>query len=129
MRSALEESIHSALIALRDQTKHRDRGVLLGFALCCVPLLPTAILGLIISLFNYRLYKRGRLPAREKRMIQWAIGMGIVMCMISLTVFNAFHSLSPLLVLREAILSFVYQFAAFAGDLWHSITSGLFKKE
>ena len=65
MHSALEVEAERLLSRLRDWLSRRDRAVLFGVALCCVPFLPVTGLGVLVTLINLGLVSAGKLPLAE----------------------------------------------------------------
>lgn len=65
MQSALEREVRLLLLRLRGWSVGRDRAVLLGALLCCVPFLPVTLLGVLITLGNLLLVRLGKLGRDE----------------------------------------------------------------
>jgi hypothetical protein len=69
MTSALETFFAEKYSNIRSTLTAHDRGVTLGLILACIPLSPTSVLGLVVSLFNLHLYKNNRLEHWERNLI------------------------------------------------------------
>lgn len=81
-KSVLELEILRKLAGLRSSVAAHDKGVLLGFLLCLLPIFPTACFGLAIGLFNFSLWESGKLDIFEGRLIRIGIVLGLVNCAI-----------------------------------------------
>lgn len=77
-KSVLEQELTRKLYALRGGMAKHDRAVLLGFIFSLVPLFPVALLGFVVSAFNYSLYKSGKLELGEKNMIVAGMLVGAI---------------------------------------------------
>jgi hypothetical protein len=75
MQSALEHEIELLLVNLRSWLRQRDRAVLIGTLLCCVPFLPVTFVGLVITLFNLVLLWAGKLKRAELPLLLFAVFM------------------------------------------------------
>jgi apolipoprotein N-acyltransferase len=75
MQSVLEREARLLLLRFRDWGRERDRAVLFGTLLCCVPFLPVTFVGLAITLLNLLLVRLGKLPRAELPALIFALGM------------------------------------------------------
>jgi hypothetical protein len=78
VESAIEREFRRRADLLGRQVARHDRGVLIGFVLCLVPILPIPIVGLAISAFNLVLVRYGKLGVSEQRLIGAALICGLV---------------------------------------------------
>jgi len=65
MQSALEQEVSLLLERARSWLRDRDRAVVIGMLLCCVPFLPVTMVGLLVTLANILLVVFRRLPRAE----------------------------------------------------------------
>ena len=65
MQSVLEQEVRRLVFRLREWAVMRDRAVMFGALLCCVPFLPVTAVGVIITLGNLLLWRLGKLPREE----------------------------------------------------------------
>ncbi len=65
MQSVLEQEVRDLLFRLRRWAFERDRAVLFGALLCCVPFLPVTFVGVLITLGNLLLLRLGKLSRAE----------------------------------------------------------------
>ena len=77
-RSVLEQELTRKVHAFRAELATHDRAVIVGFFLSLFPIPPVSLLGLIISLFNYWLFKNGKLELSERKMILAGIVLGVI---------------------------------------------------
>jgi hypothetical protein len=114
-QSVLEEEVLRKLTEWKTTISVHDRGVILGIFLSCFPLFPVALAGLIISLLNYWLWKRGRLDIFELTAIRKGIFLGILNTTLGLLILTIalqhlldidWHQLSELLIER---FSFIFR--------------------
>ena len=75
MQSALEQEVRLLVQRARGWLHGRDRAVLFGALLCCVPFLPVTFVGLAITLGNLALVRLGKLPREELPLLAFAIVM------------------------------------------------------
>ena len=75
MQSALEQEIRLLIVRLREWMRARDRAVLFGALLCCVPFLPVTFVGLVVTLGNLLLVRLGKLPRAELPVLCVALGV------------------------------------------------------
>jgi hypothetical protein len=101
-QSALEKEVIAALLNFRAWLKSHDRGVLIGFAMGCVPIFPVTLIGFFVCIFNQYLLIRGVLGFYEKRLIK----MGLL-----ISVFNLFFGI--------VIIVFLYHWIVVVG--WSGI--------
>jgi hypothetical protein len=80
--SVLEQELTRKIHAFRAELATHDRAVIVGFFLSLFPIPPVSLLGLIISLFNYGLYKNGKLELSERKMILSGIALGVITLLI-----------------------------------------------
>jgi hypothetical protein len=85
-QSALEEEIARKLAQVRSSIAAHDRGVLLGFLLSVLPIFPVAFFGLLISVFNYTLWKNGKLDIFERGLIRKGIFIGLANSILGVAV-------------------------------------------
>ncbi len=78
VESAIEREFRRRADLLGRGIAQHDRGVLIGFLLCLVPVLPIPIVGLAISAFNLALVQHGKLGVSERRLIGAALICGLV---------------------------------------------------
>ena len=78
MQSVLEREARLLLGRLRDWAVERDRAVVFGALLCCVPFLPVTFVGLLITLGNLVLVRLGKLPRAELPALLFALGMTLI---------------------------------------------------
>lgn len=76
-KSVLEAELSRKLAAFRAGLRHHDRAVLLGFIFSLVPLLPVTVIGLLVGLMNYGLYRAGKLDIFERKMIVIGLWIGV----------------------------------------------------
>jgi hypothetical protein len=76
--SAIERELRQGLLGLSDLVRVHDRGVLVGFLLCLVPVLPVTVFGLAIAGVNGLLLRRGLVAERERRVIRLSFMCGAV---------------------------------------------------
>lgn len=89
-KSVLEQELTRKLYAMRGDMSKHDRAVLLGFIFSLIPLFPVALLGLVVSLFNYSLYKSGKLELSEKKMIVAGMIIGMINSALGCALFYYF---------------------------------------
>ncbi len=65
MHSVLEQEVRRLVFRFRAWVVVRDRAVVFGALLCCVPFLPVTAVGVLISLGNLLLWRLGKLPSSE----------------------------------------------------------------
>ena len=75
MQSVLEREVRLLLLRWREWAGERDRAVLFGALLCCVPFLPVTFFGLLITLGNLVLVRFGKLSRAELPVLYVALGM------------------------------------------------------
>ncbi len=75
MQSVLEREIRLLLMRWREWAGERDRAVLFGTLLCCVPFLPITFFGLVITLGNLVLLRFGKLSGAERPVLYFALVM------------------------------------------------------
>ena len=80
--SAIERELRQGLLRLSDRVRVHDRGVVVGFLLCLVPLLPVSLLGLAIAGVNGWLLRRGLVAERERGVIRLSFICGAVSLVI-----------------------------------------------
>ena len=83
MPSAIEDSFESHATSVRAFLRSHDRGVIAGLALCCTPIPPAPLVGLLISLVNLYLLRSGKLPACERRTVLIALAVGTLNLMLA----------------------------------------------
>lgn len=67
-QSALEQEAVRKIAQWKIALTLHDRGVLLGFFLSLFPIFPVAFFGLILSLLNISLWKKGKLGSYDKNL-------------------------------------------------------------
>lgn len=77
-QSKLEQEFFSKITILRNNIALHDRGVMLGFILTIFPIFPATLFGFIISVFNFRLLKSGKLEEFEKNLINKGLILGVI---------------------------------------------------
>ena len=75
MQSVLEREVRLLLLRWREWAAERDRAVLFGALLCCVPFLPITFVGLLITLGNLLLMRLGKLSRAERPVLIFALVM------------------------------------------------------
>ncbi len=75
MQSVLEREVRLLLLRWREWAAERDRAVLFGAMLCCVPFLPVTFFGLLITLGNLLLLRFGKLSPAERPVLIFALVM------------------------------------------------------
>lgn len=75
MQSVLEREIRLLLLRFREWGAERDRAVLFGTLLCCVPFLPVTFFGLLITLGNLVLVRFGKLSRAELPLLYFALAV------------------------------------------------------
>lgn len=75
MQSVLEREVRLLLLRWREWAAARDRAVLFGALLCCVPFLPVTFIGLLITLGNLALLHFGKLYRAERPVLIFALVM------------------------------------------------------
>ena len=83
MQSAFEREVVHLLLRLRATMASHDRAVLLGLILSVIPVPPLPLAGLLLSAFNYRLWKQHKLDLREIRLIRMSILLAVLSCAIA----------------------------------------------
>jgi hypothetical protein len=100
MQSALERELR-LLLRWREWAAQRDRAVLFGAMLCCVPFLPVTFFGLLITLGNLLLLRFGKLSPAERPVLLFALVMVAVWVLLWWLLFAMIaHSVMWLSVVR-----------------------------
>jgi len=76
LESAIEKDFKNRIAALRNYINEHDRGVVIGMAFCCVPLIPVTLFGLIVCSWNLFLVKQNQLEITEMKPIKLAFSIG-----------------------------------------------------
>lgn len=84
MQSAFEKEIVHLMLRFRGWLASHDRAVLIGLVFAIPPVPPVPILGLLISLFNYRLWKQHKLENHEIGLIRWALVLSVISSILAL---------------------------------------------
>lgn len=101
MQSVLEREVRLLLIRLRGWAIGRDRAVLFGALLCCVPFLPVTLLGLLITLGNLLLWRLGKLERAELPVLLFALGMVAIWLLAWWLLYTAITTSTAWLAMRE----------------------------
>jgi hypothetical protein len=75
MQSVLEREVRLLLARFRDWAAERDRAVVFGALLCCVPFLPVTAFGVLITLGNLLLLRFGKLSPAERPVLYGALAI------------------------------------------------------
>ena len=86
-RSVLEQELTRKVHAFRADMATHDRAVIVGFFLSLFPIPPVSLLGLTFSLFNYWLFKNGKLELSERKMIMSGVVFGVLSSVIGCLLF------------------------------------------
>lgn len=78
MQSAIEAEFSKWLRSGGNWLRTHDRGVLLSLLLSIPPFIPLPMLGLLLALINFWLYKSGRLPQTEGRLIKVTLMIAVL---------------------------------------------------
>lgn len=82
--SAIERAARGKLLWLKKELPRHDRAVVLALALSAFPIPPAAIIGLLLGVANYILWRKGKLPASEAKLIRLTLVLGILMSFIGM---------------------------------------------
>ena len=78
MKSAIEQEIIGLLVRFRYWLRSHDRGVILGLIFSIPPIPPVPLIGLSLSLFNYVLWKKGKLGSHEITLIRTSLLISLI---------------------------------------------------
>jgi hypothetical protein len=110
--SAIEHETREWIARLRIEIRTRDRGVLLGLFLSVVPVPPVALMGIAVDTMNLRLLARGRLAARERRLVRNSLILGLVSFALGVVLFAGFaHLVAHGVVVAVDLI----------GHVWHGL--------
>ncbi|MFO1287710.1 MAG: hypothetical protein U1F25_18710 [Rubrivivax sp.] len=98
-RSVLESSLALASSRWRERLARHDRGVLLGFLLSLVPILPVPLVGLGLGLFHIKAHRDGRLSDFDHALARRGVFTALATCALGLllaaVVIGAIRELDP----------------------------------
>lgn len=78
MRSQLEIALEEFFVRLRQSVRSRDRAVVLGVILSCIPVFPACLLGAVVCLMNLLLISSERLPRENLGLARLGLVVGAV---------------------------------------------------
>lgn len=76
--SAIERELRGLASNFKFGLHGHDRGVLIGLALACIPIPPMCVLGLLVTLWNLKLWKEGKLELHERNIICLSVICGFL---------------------------------------------------
>ena len=115
MQSAIESEVQKRFQAGGAWLRSHDRGVLLSLLLSIPPFIQLPVIGLLLAIVNYWLFRIGRLPQSEERLIKITIGIALIS--IAIGVLVAIQILNLLQGLPEHIPHWVSQLIAFINSI------------
>lgn len=121
--SAIEKELRGWLVSFRFELSGHDRGVLLGLVLSCVPMQPMCGLGLLISLWNLKLWRNRKLELHEGKLIHVAVICALITNVVSTWVIYKAASTLPVIGgnYYSFLLCVVDAYKGFVLDVTHTI--------
>ena len=111
-QSAIEKELLGLIFNLRNSIRNHDRGVLIGFLMCCVPILPVTTIGLTVCLLNLYLINLGKLETTETKLIKMGLLISLLNLILGAVIFIVFYksiisidSMQIVIVIKNVYLS------------------------
>ena len=93
MKSAIEISIIDFVYKLRKFVRTKDRAVVIGFFLACIPIFPACLVGLLISFLNRILIRKNKIHQSEQKLVNYGLIIGFLFTISWLLLFYQFGNL------------------------------------
>lgn len=122
MQSALEKELNSRFLKFGGWLRSHDRAVLFALLISIPPFPPLPVIGFLLSLVNFWLWKSGALDYSEGRLIKITLALSVLSIVIGVTL--ALYALSlmqniPALLGTKA--SILQSFFDFLREFWQGV--------